>query len=75
MMSHLPTYTSPVAHGYVHVPPANQLPLQNGYGGVVGVPDPTEYPEELCRLPGCGQLVHVDEDGEPSAYCSMRHCE
>jgi hypothetical protein len=38
--------------------------------------DLDDYPPEgYCRIPGCEQTVHVDADGEPSDYCSLRHRE
>jgi len=83
-----PTNTLPTAHGYVIVPPANQVPslnttiakhLPNSLGGgnatqIYGnQANASGYPDE-CRIPDCGQPVYIDQDG-PSGYCSMRHRE
>jgi hypothetical protein len=81
-----PTY---LAKPQAPAPPDNQGPQQTIFSKLLhaGLPgkakvdkynadeqDFSDYPEE-CRIPGCGQPVYIDDLGDPTEYCSVRHRE
>jgi hypothetical protein len=81
-----PLANQPVGpQGYVVVPPASQIPITNGHPAYnnpkLAPPNASgkqtsavAYADE-CRIPGCGHPVFVDEDGNNSEYCSLKHRE
>lgn len=80
-----PTY---LANLHAPAPPDSQGPPQNIFSKFLHASLPgkakadkygddkdfSEYPEE-CRIPGCGKPVYIDDLGDPTEYCSMRHRE